>query len=54
MSVFVSFLEFVIACWNSILEVMGNTNFGGMSYLQVFVAIGIVSIVVGLLFGRGD
>lgn len=47
---FAQFLNFVLECWEMIIGVLENTELGGFSYMQALIAIGVVSVIVGLVF----
>lgn len=46
---FAQFLNFVLECWRMVISILENTNFGGFTYMQVLIAIGVISLIVGIV-----
>lgn len=43
------FLNLVLECWQMVIRVLENTDLGGFSYMQVLIASGVLSLIVGIV-----
>lgn len=43
------FLYFVLTCWEMVIYILENTDLGRFNYMQVIVAIGVVSLIVRIV-----
>lgn len=46
---FSQFLNFVLEIWSMVIQVLESTDLGGFTYMQVLIAVGVISLIVGLV-----